>query len=201
MRQLRGWTLLEILVVMAIIAVLASIVYAIGAYALERSRQAQCISNLKQIGVALKLYMEDYKQADWDVEIDSVNIPLDANATSRSEQWCWRWGFPIEHMSLVNAGYLKDPRIFRCGSAKPPLARHSVHYLYQVPTILNLEELNDWFDSFNVFKQRKYDYPIFVDISHQMGSRSKYIVLRMNMTVETKILPLEKKRTWWSLHL
>lgn len=199
MRQLRGWTLLEILVVMAIIAVLASIVYAIGAYALERSRQAQCISNLKQIGVALKLYMEDYKQADWDVEVDSVNIPLDTDATSRSEQWCWRWGFPIDHWSLVGGGYVTDARIFRCGSAnRPPFKDHALHHLYQIPLILYLREVNYWSNGFEVFKKRKHYYPIFVDIHHRSGDCYKYIILRMNLSVETKVLSHEE--VGWGSH-
>jgi prepilin-type N-terminal cleavage/methylation domain-containing protein len=74
MRTKRGWTLIELLVVIAIIIVLAGITYAVVMYALEKSSQARCISNLRQIGIALKLYMEDYKQADWDTEIKASTV-------------------------------------------------------------------------------------------------------------------------------
>jgi prepilin-type N-terminal cleavage/methylation domain-containing protein len=50
MRTKRGWTLIELLVVIAIIIVLAGITYAVVMYALEKSSQARCISNLRQIG-------------------------------------------------------------------------------------------------------------------------------------------------------
>ncbi|MCS6923238.1 MAG: DUF1559 domain-containing protein, partial [Fimbriimonadales bacterium] len=68
-----GWTLIEVLVVVAIILVLAGLIYAVGAYAIDRSRQAQCVSNLRQIGIALLQYMEDHKQADWETEVARYN--------------------------------------------------------------------------------------------------------------------------------
>lgn len=54
-----GFTLVEILVVIAIISVLAGLTYAIYPAATERGRTAACISNLRQIGIALIAYAED----------------------------------------------------------------------------------------------------------------------------------------------
>ena len=55
----RGFTLIELLVVIAIIAILAAILFPVFAQAREKARQAACFSNLKQIGTALMLYVDD----------------------------------------------------------------------------------------------------------------------------------------------
>jgi len=58
----KGFTLIELLVVIAIIAILAAILFPVFAQAREKARQTTCASNLKQIGLAITQYVQDYDE-------------------------------------------------------------------------------------------------------------------------------------------
>ncbi|MGI5816738.1 MAG: type II secretion system protein [Armatimonadota bacterium] len=57
-----GFTLIELLVVIAIISILASIMMPVFSQARGKGRQAACISNVKQICLALQMYAQDYDE-------------------------------------------------------------------------------------------------------------------------------------------
>jgi prepilin-type N-terminal cleavage/methylation domain-containing protein/prepilin-type processing-associated H-X9-DG protein len=57
-----GFTLIELLVVIAIIAILAAILFPVFARAREKARQSSCLSNLKQLGLGLLMYAQDYDE-------------------------------------------------------------------------------------------------------------------------------------------
>lgn len=58
----KGFTLIELLVVIAIIAILAAILFPVFARARENARRASCQSNLKQIGLGILQYAQDYDE-------------------------------------------------------------------------------------------------------------------------------------------
>lgn len=60
MKKRAGFTLIELLVVIAIIAILAAILFPVFAKARESARSASCLSNLKQLGTAAQMYVQDY---------------------------------------------------------------------------------------------------------------------------------------------
>jgi prepilin-type N-terminal cleavage/methylation domain-containing protein/prepilin-type processing-associated H-X9-DG protein len=58
----KGFTLIELLVVIAIIAILAAILFPVFSQARESARKTSCLSNTKQIGLAVNMYVQDYDE-------------------------------------------------------------------------------------------------------------------------------------------
>jgi prepilin-type N-terminal cleavage/methylation domain-containing protein/prepilin-type processing-associated H-X9-DG protein len=94
-----GFTLIELLVVIAIIAILAAILFPVFARARENARRASCQSNLKQIGLGIMQYAQDY-----DEKYPGDYIP-DTSAPLALVGW----------YSLVQP-YIKSYQIFDCPS-------------------------------------------------------------------------------------
>src|SRR5712692_8443545 len=60
--RIRAFTLIELLVVIAIIAILAAILFPVFAQAREKARSITCTSNLKELGLAWQMYIQDYDE-------------------------------------------------------------------------------------------------------------------------------------------
>src|SRR6185437_13395421 len=58
----RAFTLIELLVVIAIIAILAAILFPVFAQAREAARKTSCASNLRQLGLGMSMYQQDYDE-------------------------------------------------------------------------------------------------------------------------------------------
>src|SRR5881392_2285 len=61
-RSRRAFTLIELLVVIVIIAILAAILFPVFAQARDKARQVSCMSNMKQLGLAVLMYAQDHDE-------------------------------------------------------------------------------------------------------------------------------------------
>jgi prepilin-type N-terminal cleavage/methylation domain-containing protein/prepilin-type processing-associated H-X9-DG protein len=99
----RAFTLIELLVVVTIISLLAAILFPVFARARETARRASCMSNMKQIGLALIQYTQDY---DEKMPMQTAAQINDFAAPGAAMSW-----------QAVLQPYVKSYQLFRCPSA------------------------------------------------------------------------------------
>ncbi len=94
----RGFTLIELLVVIAIIAILAAILFPVFARAREKARQSSCLSNVKQLALAVLAYAQDYDEM----------LPASYKPTA-----------PVYWTQTITP-YIKNTQIYSCPSVTLP---------------------------------------------------------------------------------
>src|SRR5258708_4229781 len=111
-----AFTLIELLVVIAIIAILAAILFPVFAQARAKARQTSCLSNMKQIGTGLYMYVQDYDEtlAGNDTNAEGYNLslgfltPFNANIQYTRRNW-----------ARDVQPYIKNLQIYLCPQSVP----------------------------------------------------------------------------------
>src|SRR5438093_8727534 len=105
MKKRNGFTLIELLVVIAIIAILAAILFPVFAQAREKARSATCLSNFKQIGVGVLMYVQD-----WDDTYPNNRLfTFKGGAEGSKLLVTWK---------TATAPYVKNLDVYKCPSNK-----------------------------------------------------------------------------------
>ena len=107
MRARKGFTLIELLVVIAIIAILAAILFPVFARAREKARASACLSNLKQIGMGIQMYAQDYDETLPACRFEDGYWPWQTWATYAAYQWVAIFPGAIQP-------YIKNTQIWTC---------------------------------------------------------------------------------------
>lgn len=108
----RAFTLIELLVVIAIIAVLAAILFPVFASSKEAAKKSACLSNLKQMGTAFTLYLNDSDGVYPSCDNDKAKIDGAPPEPETPEEE----GDPERDWTITTQPYIKNFDILRCGS-------------------------------------------------------------------------------------
>ncbi len=103
----KGFTMIELLTVIAIIAILAAIIFPVAGTVRERARQSRCMSNLNQIFVALQNYKDDYRA--YPPVLGAYAVDANGNPTCTPAN-----AVPFNLAPKPLGTYLKNDEIFYC---------------------------------------------------------------------------------------
>jgi len=111
----QGFTLIELLVVIAIIALLAAILFPVFSRARENARKSSCANNLKQIGIGIAQYTQDYDEM---FPLSPTAAGGGASSFTTTIVFGPTGGPPDEWPGKV-VPYIKSRQVFKCPSSTP----------------------------------------------------------------------------------
>ncbi|MEI6914841.1 MAG: type II secretion system protein [Armatimonadota bacterium] len=103
-----GFTLVELLVVIALITILLAIFVPVMVQSRNRARSAACLSNLRQLSSALITYSQD-----WDDKLPSLTATPFAGSAPSNE---WPQGSSATQLRAVLSSYVKNSGVYKCGN-------------------------------------------------------------------------------------
>jgi prepilin-type N-terminal cleavage/methylation domain-containing protein/prepilin-type processing-associated H-X9-DG protein len=131
-RMKTGFTLIELLVVIAIIAVLLSILMPAMRRVKEIARESACKSNLRSIGLAVQMYLDDYERKIPDTESANRHLWHGPDGVNYLQP-----GSNDSYWGLFYIDYLKETKIFGC----PSLQRAPEGLIYEYATLPTKEAI------------------------------------------------------------
>jgi len=117
----RGFTLIELLVVIAIIAILAAMLFPVFARARESARKIQCLSNVKNLAMAIQMYLTDYDRlwpAEHRPEVIAGAHPSNPTATNHCANIASTRMNPYLEPPVILDEYIKNRDVWSCPSAR-----------------------------------------------------------------------------------
>jgi prepilin-type N-terminal cleavage/methylation domain-containing protein/prepilin-type processing-associated H-X9-DG protein len=121
----KGFTLIELLVVIAIIGILAAMVFPVFARARESARKAVCLSNVKNIALAVQMYLADNNDTlpprEHRQEVLDYFAAGPGGSTSPpsgNDSWCADQSNPYLRWCVILDEYVKNRDVWRCPSAR-----------------------------------------------------------------------------------
>lgn len=102
----RGFTLIELLVVVALIVILAGLLFPVFAQVRAKVRQAACVSNLKQLGSALLMYVQDYDETF--PYVPGNRLPVDPRVDWGKDTWVYN------DVYVLLQPYVRSYQVFFC---------------------------------------------------------------------------------------
>jgi prepilin-type N-terminal cleavage/methylation domain-containing protein len=146
MKPSRGFTLIELLVVIAILAILAAILMPVFSQARAKARYASCLSNQRQLGMAMAMYVSDHDGIyPYDIRprFTPTYFPPLADGLRREfpQDRSNRWdGAP---MIRALSPYVRDSNVWYCISLDKQVLENGVGTNYQVNAFVVVNSIND----------------------------------------------------------